>query len=70
LGWDTIVVAIIIGVLANGLWGAFQLAAVRQEAALSSLAVFFLRPLGAVRRARTVSPTALQASDSARRVFV
>jgi hypothetical protein len=70
LGWDTIVVAIIIGVLANGLWGAFQLAAVRQEAALSSLAVFFLRPLGAVRRARTVSPTALQASASARRVFV
>jgi hypothetical protein len=35
LGWDTIVVAIIIGVLANGLWGAFQLEAVRRETALS-----------------------------------
>ena len=37
---------------------------------IEQLGGFFLRPLGAVRRARTVSPTALQASDSARRVFV
>jgi hypothetical protein len=35
LGWDTIIVAIIIGVLANGLWGAFQLDAVRRETAMS-----------------------------------
>jgi hypothetical protein len=30
-GWDTILYVIIIGVLANGLWGAFQLQDLKRE---------------------------------------